>query len=268
MPRRAAPAVSSWSRSAAPCFTSAWTCHRRRRSSSRSSRRSPGARVSIAELPITKLLNIRSDANGRWKFQAIKLKGKPLDVSFVYELAGYPTTKSQVFHIGDAGITDVAVQFPTAAYYTAAKGQNRTAGQRVHRRALHAGECLGDDGRQVLGVDVRRAAAARRPGRRRVDHARPSPCRPRSVPSTSTPTSPPIPPSPAPRSTAACCSATSPPAATRSPASKAPFTYAPLTFVDRGRHPALRCVAAPCHAGDERLAARPALTAHTGACVS
>ena len=82
-----------------------------------------GARVSIAELPITKLLNIRSDASGRWKFQAIKLKGKPLAVSFVYELAGYPTTKSQVFQIGDAGITDVAVQFPTAAYYAAAKGQ-------------------------------------------------------------------------------------------------------------------------------------------------
>ena len=82
-----------------------------------------GARVSIAELPITKLLDIHSDANGRWKFQAIKLKGKPLDVSFVYELAGYPTTKSQVFQIGDAGITDVAVQFPTASYYAAAKGQ-------------------------------------------------------------------------------------------------------------------------------------------------
>ena len=82
-----------------------------------------GVRVSIAELPITKRLDIRTDADGRWRFQAIKLKGKPLDVSFVYELAGYPTTKSQVFQIGDAGITDLAVQFPTAAYYTAAKGQ-------------------------------------------------------------------------------------------------------------------------------------------------
>jgi len=82
-----------------------------------------GARVSIAELPITKLLNIRSDANGHWKFNAIKLKGTPLGVSFVYDLAGYTTTKSQVFQIGDAGITDLAVQFPTAAYYAAAKGQ-------------------------------------------------------------------------------------------------------------------------------------------------
>jgi hypothetical protein len=82
-----------------------------------------GARVSIGELPITKLLNIRSDANGRWKFQAIKIKGTPLAVSFVYDLSGYTTTKSQVFQVGDAGITDLAVQFPTAAYYAAAKGQ-------------------------------------------------------------------------------------------------------------------------------------------------
>jgi hypothetical protein len=82
-----------------------------------------GARVSIAELPITKLLNIRSDANGQWKFNAIKLKGTPLSISFVYDLAGYTTTKSQVFSIGDAGTTDLAVQFPTAAYYAAAKGQ-------------------------------------------------------------------------------------------------------------------------------------------------
>jgi hypothetical protein len=82
-----------------------------------------GARVSIAELPITKLLNIRSDANGKWKFNAVKIKGTPLSVSVVYDLAGYTTTKSQVFQIGEAGITDLAVQFPTAAYYAAAKGQ-------------------------------------------------------------------------------------------------------------------------------------------------
>jgi hypothetical protein len=44
-------------------------------------------------------------------------------MSFVYELAGYPTTKSQVFDIGDGGVTDVAVQFPTEAYFIAAKGQ-------------------------------------------------------------------------------------------------------------------------------------------------
>jgi hypothetical protein len=82
-----------------------------------------GARVSIAELPITRLLNVRSDADGRWSFKAVKLRGTPLRMSFVYELAGYPTTKSQVFDIDSSGITDVAVQFPTEAYYLAAKGQ-------------------------------------------------------------------------------------------------------------------------------------------------
>ena len=82
-----------------------------------------GARVSIAELPITRLLNIRSDADGKWSFTAVKLRGTPLKMSFVYELAGYPTTKSQVFDIDGSGITDVAVQFPTEAYYLAAKGQ-------------------------------------------------------------------------------------------------------------------------------------------------
>lgn len=82
-----------------------------------------GVRVSVAELPITKLLDIRSDENGQWRFNAVKLKGTPLAISFVYELAGYTTTKSQVFQIGDAGITDLAVQFPTSAYYAAAKGQ-------------------------------------------------------------------------------------------------------------------------------------------------
>jgi hypothetical protein len=82
-----------------------------------------GARVWIAELPITRALNIRSDADGRWRFPAVKIKGTPLHISFVYELAGYPTTKSQVFEIGDAGVTDLAVQFPTEAYFLAAKGQ-------------------------------------------------------------------------------------------------------------------------------------------------
>jgi hypothetical protein len=82
-----------------------------------------GARVSIAELPITRRLDIRSDADGKWSFPAVKIKGTPLHLSLVYELAGYTTTKSQVVEIGDGGITDLAVQFPTAAYYAAAKGQ-------------------------------------------------------------------------------------------------------------------------------------------------
>jgi hypothetical protein len=82
-----------------------------------------GVRVSVAEAPITRLLNLRSDASGKWGFKALKLKGAPLRVSFVYELAGYTTTKSQQLEIGDGGITDLAVQFPTEAYFSAAKGQ-------------------------------------------------------------------------------------------------------------------------------------------------
>lgn len=80
-----------------------------------------GARVSIAELPVTKLLNVRSDSDGNWAVKVIKVKGKPAHASFVYELAGYQTTKSQVFEIGSDGITDIAAQVPTAAYYGLAK---------------------------------------------------------------------------------------------------------------------------------------------------
>ena len=82
-----------------------------------------GALVWIAEVPATRRINLRSDAAGRWSVLAIKLKGKPLPLSFVYEAPGYETTKSQVFQVGDAGITDLSVQFPTAAYFALAKGQ-------------------------------------------------------------------------------------------------------------------------------------------------
>ena len=83
----------------------------------------PDTRVWIAEAPVTRLVNVRSDANGRWAFPALKVKGKPLHVSFVYEKAGYPTTKSQRFDVGDASITDLSVQLPTEAFFTLAKGQ-------------------------------------------------------------------------------------------------------------------------------------------------
>jgi hypothetical protein len=83
----------------------------------------PDTLVWIAELPITRRLSIRTDADGQWAVQAVKVKGRPLPISLVYEHAGYQTTKSQVFQVGDAGITDLSVQFPTAAYFAAAKGQ-------------------------------------------------------------------------------------------------------------------------------------------------
>jgi hypothetical protein len=82
-----------------------------------------GTLVWIAEVPATRKLRIRSDVDGKWGFWAVKLRGTPLPVSFVYELAGYVTTKSQVFEVRDADITDLAVQFPTEAYFSVAKGQ-------------------------------------------------------------------------------------------------------------------------------------------------
>src|SRR5450432_1434851 len=82
-----------------------------------------GARVSIAEAPITRFLNIRSDANGKLGLKAVKVQGTPLRISFVYQLTGYTTTKSQVFEVADSGITDLAVQFSTATYFSLAKGQ-------------------------------------------------------------------------------------------------------------------------------------------------
>jgi len=82
-----------------------------------------GARIWIAEVPATRNLNVRSDHDGRWNVDAIKLKGSALAVSFVYEREGYPTAKSQVFQVGDTSITDLSVQFPTAAYFAAAKAQ-------------------------------------------------------------------------------------------------------------------------------------------------
>jgi len=82
-----------------------------------------GTRVWIAEVPLTRLLNVRADADGKWSIGVVKLVGHPLPLSFVYELDGYATTKSPIFPIGDAALTDVSVQLPTAAYFGAAKGQ-------------------------------------------------------------------------------------------------------------------------------------------------
>jgi hypothetical protein len=83
----------------------------------------PDTRVWIAELPATRRLNVRSDTNGIWNSWAVKVKGTPLPISFVYEAPGYVTTKSQLFQVGDAGITDLSVQFPTQAYFSLAKAQ-------------------------------------------------------------------------------------------------------------------------------------------------
>jgi hypothetical protein len=80
-----------------------------------------GTQVWIAEAPITRNLNIRTDAAGHWSGTIVKLKGRTLPVSFVYERAGYVTTKSPIVDVGDATINDLAVQFPTEAYFALAK---------------------------------------------------------------------------------------------------------------------------------------------------
>jgi len=80
-----------------------------------------GTQVWIAEAPITRKLNVRTDAAGRWGATVVKLKGTTLPVSFIYERTGYVTTKSQVFDVGDSAITDLAIQFPSEAYFTLAK---------------------------------------------------------------------------------------------------------------------------------------------------
>jgi hypothetical protein len=91
----------------------------------------PGTLVWIAEVPAMRKLRVRSDADGKWGLRVIKLKGTPLPISFVYELAGYVTTKSQVFEVGDAAIADLAVQFPSEAYFSLAKAQVESVGQTV-----------------------------------------------------------------------------------------------------------------------------------------
>ena len=120
---RSATASCRWCASAAPSSISGSTLSQSPPAFFPFQSTVPGTLVSIAELPITRLLNVRSDASGKWATSVVKIKGVPLHVSFVYENAGYVTTKSQVFDIGDAGIGDLSVQFPTAAYYAAAKGQ-------------------------------------------------------------------------------------------------------------------------------------------------
>jgi len=80
-----------------------------------------GTQVWIAEAPITRKLNVRTDGAGRWTANVVKLKGQKLTVSFVYERSGYVTTKSQVFEVADTAIDDLAVQFPTEAYFGLAK---------------------------------------------------------------------------------------------------------------------------------------------------
>lgn len=83
----------------------------------------PGTKVWIAEVPLTRSLNLHANAEGDWSLPLVKLKGRSVGISFVYEQTGYETMKSQVFDVADSDLSDIAAQFPTQAYYTVAKGQ-------------------------------------------------------------------------------------------------------------------------------------------------
>ena len=217
-----------------------------------------GAGISIAEAPITRLLKIHSDANGKWTFNALKVRGTPLRISFVYELAGYATTKSQVFEVGDSGITDLAVQFSTEAYYAAAKGQIEqqiggllgapytlanvvvtTVGKSwasMYSPMLPHGDPgargLDQPGHRVPGVA--RSRLLQRVGRARSDLDQHVRGRRRAV---------------------------------RQPRQRQLHDHRqqgalhlfPAHLRHRRRHRALRRVAPPCHTGNERLACRPAV---------
>lgn len=76
--------------------------------------------ISIAEFPLTKVLNIRSDVNGYWSMPVIKIKNIPLYLSLRFEKEGFVTTQSNQLKVTDAGIDSIALQYPSVEYYTAA----------------------------------------------------------------------------------------------------------------------------------------------------
>lgn len=76
-----------------------------------------GVKVWVAEYPITKYFNIKSNDAGYWTMWVIKEKGVNLDFSFVYEKEGWVTTKSNIITITDADDTDLAIQMIDPVYY-------------------------------------------------------------------------------------------------------------------------------------------------------
>ncbi len=80
----------------------------------------PGVKVWIAEYPFTRYLNIRSDSTGWWNIYVIKLKGRDLELSFVYEKEDWITTKSNKILVTDEDNLDLAIQYIDPAYYTLA----------------------------------------------------------------------------------------------------------------------------------------------------
>jgi hypothetical protein len=78
----------------------------------------PGVKVWIAEYPFTKDVNIQTDDTGWWTMYVIKYAGVDLEFSFVYEKAGWITTKTNAVTITDRNDTDLAIQYIDPAYFT------------------------------------------------------------------------------------------------------------------------------------------------------
>ena len=100
------------------------------------------AKVYIAEYPISKALNLRTDSTGRWDLYVLKFADDTLDFSFVYEKDFYPSPveqalfgaalpsgwevsrgKSNVISITHTDIKDLGMQFPDELYFYYAKTQ-------------------------------------------------------------------------------------------------------------------------------------------------
>lgn len=96
--------------------------------------------VWFAEHPFTRLLDLRSDADGRWEVRILKRADREIDLSIVYQkdfadpateqlfesATGIPlrfhdvTVRSETFVVTDRNLTDRAIQLPDELYLTAA----------------------------------------------------------------------------------------------------------------------------------------------------
>lgn len=77
----------------------------------------PGVNVWVDEYPITKELNIQSNAEGVWTLWILKCADSDIEFSYIYEKEGWITTKSAVIPVTDEDNTDIAIQFINPFYF-------------------------------------------------------------------------------------------------------------------------------------------------------
>lgn len=77
----------------------------------------PGVKVWIAEHAFSKDRDVQTDATGWWTMYVIKYAGVDLEFSFVYQKAGWITTKTNAITVTDDDNTDLAIQYIDPAYY-------------------------------------------------------------------------------------------------------------------------------------------------------